>query len=158
MEYQIIDVPAFRIVGYRAKGDWPLEDTAKHAEALWAELVSDGAWRIHDVLSLMDGSEPGGLMGVCASDGYLVGVATSAPCPEGMVERVVDAATYAVFDCTGPLPEAIQELQHRIFAEWLPSSDYEWAPAVDIERYLGANLHADDYHSQVWLPIERRQR
>ena len=89
--------------------------------------------------------------------GYLVGVATSAPCPEGMEERVVDAATYAVFDCTGPLPEAIQDLQHRIFAEWLPSSGYEWAPKADIERYLGANLHADNYHSQVWLPIERRK-
>ena len=68
---------------------------------------------------------------------------------------MVAGATYAAFDCAGPLPEAVREMWHRVFAEWLPSSGYEWAPKADIELFLGPNLRADDYHSQVWLPIER---
>lgn len=155
-------MPAFRVVGHVASGDWPLVDAAERAEAFWAELVSDGAWCVHEALSLMDGSEPRGLLGVSFSDGsvfdgYLVGVATPAPCPDGMEERMVEGATYAVFDCVGALPEAMQETWHRVFAEWLPSPGYEWPPKADIELFLGPNLRADDYHGQVWLPIERRQ-
>ena len=71
-----------------------------------------------------------------------VGAATGAPCPEGMEERVVPAATYAVFDCAGPM--------------WVPSSGYEWASKSDVEVYFGSNMTADDYRSQVWLPIEKR--
>lgn len=77
-----------------------------------------------------------------------VGAATGAPCPEGMEERVVPAATYAVFDCAGPMPDAMQRLQHRILAEWASKSD--------VEVYFGSNMTADDYRSQVWLPIEKR--
>ena len=162
MEYRIIEKPAFRVVGYAVHGDWALEDAGEKAAAFWNELELEGARRIHDVLSLMDGSEPMSLLGVCfcddgSFDGYLVGVATSQPCPDGMEERIVPEATYAVFDCTGPMPHAIQHLQHRILAEWLPSSGYEWAPKADLEVYFGPNMTAEDYKSQVWLPIEKRR-
>ena len=162
MECRIIERPAFRVVGHAVHGDWALEEAGGKVEAFWEELERDGARRIHDVLSLMDGSEPAALLGVSFCDGgifdgYLVGVATSQPCPPDMEERVVPEATYAVFDCTGPMPAAIQHLRHRIFSEWLPSSGYEWAPKADLELYLGPNMCADDYRSQVWLPIQRRQ-
>lgn len=85
-----------------------------------------------------------------------VGAATGAPCPKVMEERVVPTVTYAVFDCAGPMPDAMQRLQHRILAEWLPSLGYEWASKSDVEVYFGPNMTADDYRSQVWLPIEKR--
>ncbi len=163
MEYRIVERPAFRVVGHITEGDWALEEAGEKAAAFWNELLGDGGRRIHDVLALIDGTQPEGLfglLGVCfcdtgSYDGYLVGVATSAPCPEGMAERIVPEATYAVFDCVGPMPDAIQRLHHRIFAEWLPSSGYEWAPKSDIEVYSGPNMTAEDYRSQVWLPIEK---
>jgi AraC family transcriptional regulator len=162
MEYKIKEQGDFRVVGHLAEGDWALEDAGEKASEFWAFLNENGGKMIHDVLSLMDGSEPNGLLGVsfCESgsfSGYLVGVATNAPCPEDMEERIVPAATYAVFDCTGPMPDAMQNLQHRIFAEWLPSSGYEWAPKSDLEVYFGPRMTAEDYKSQVWIPIEKRQ-
>jgi len=162
MEYKIIEMPAFRVVGHATGGDWTPENAGEKATAFWGELNQDGGRRIHEALSLMDGSEPAGLLGVSFCDegefnGYLVGVATSQPCPEGMEERMVPKATYAVFDCTGPMPDAMQQLQHRILAEWLPSSGYEWAAKSDVELYSGPNMTAEDYKSQVWLPIEKRQ-
>lgn len=162
MEYRIEERGEFRVVGYLAEGDWTLENAGEKASAFWQELVGDNGKMIHDAIALMDGSEPQALLGVSFCDegrfsGYLVGVATGASCSEGMVERMVPAATYAVFDCMGSLPDAIQRLQHRILAEWLPSSGYEWAPKADVEVYFGPRMTADDYRSQVWLPIERRQ-
>jgi AraC family transcriptional regulator len=162
MECRIEERDEFRVVGHAAKGEWTLENAGQKATEFWAYLNEDGGKRIHDVLALMDGSEPQALLGVSFCDdgefsGYLVGVATSAPCPDGMEERVVPAATYAVFDCTGPMPDAMQALQHRILAEWLPSSGYEWASKSDLELYFGPNMTAEDYKSQVWLPIQKRE-
>lgn len=162
MEYRIEERDEFRVVGHLVEGDWSLENAGDKAVEFWDYLYEEDGRRIHDALALMDGSEPGSLLGVCFCDdgnfdGYLVGVATSLPCPEGMTERIVPAATYAVFDCAGPMPDAIQSLQHRILAEWLPSSGYEWAPKADLEVYFGPNMTAADYKSQVWLPIQKRQ-
>lgn len=162
MECKIEERGEFRVVGHATGGDWTLENAGKKATEFWTLLNEDGGRRIHDALSLMDGSEPSALLGVSFCDdgqfsGYLVGVATSAACPEGMEERVVPATTYAVFDCAGPMPDAMQALQHRILTEWLPSSGYEWAAKSDVELYFGPNMTADNYRSQVWLPIEKRQ-
>mgnify|MGYP000768550844 FL=1 len=80
-------------------------------------------------------------------------VATNRPCPEGMEERIVEAATYAVFECVGPMPEAMTNLWHRILTEWLPSSGYRWESKTDVERYFTPRMTAPDSRSEVWLPV-----
>ena len=69
---------------------------------------------------------------------------------EGMHEWMVPAATWAIFNGTGRLPEAMQSLQKRIVSEYLPDSGYEWAKAPDIEVYL--NRPGEESRFQVWLP------
>lgn len=73
--------------------------------------------------------------------------------PRAWGERVVDAATYAVFECVGPMPDAMNELWHRILAEWLPASGYQWASGTDVERYFTPAMTAPDSRSEVWLPV-----
>jgi AraC family transcriptional regulator len=73
-----------------------------------------------------------------------------------MVEYVVPATTWAVFECTGPMPDAIQALQKRIVTEWLPVSGYEYANAPDIEVYYEGDQQSKDYKSEVWLPIVKK--
>lgn len=161
MEYRIEEKPAMRVVGCLLEGSWELEETQAKVIAFWEELMAEGGERIHRVLSLLDGHEPQALMGVCGDgdefSGYLVCVATDAPAPEDMVAWEIPAATYAVFDCFGPASTAIGNMTHRIMTEWLPSSGYEWAQHADVEVYYGPHMTADDYHSQIWLPIERKQ-
>ena len=155
MDYKIIERPAFRVVGIQTKPEgWGVRDAGEKATDFWTQIGP----RVHEVLDCMDGSEPQGLLGVqfCVDgefDGYMACVATQAPCPEGLVERTVPAATYAVFECFGPIPEAMQKLWHRILTEWLPSSGYEWETMSDVERYFGPNPTGPDYRSEVWLPV-----
>ena len=155
MDYRIIEQGAFRVVGIPSdNGTWEVEDAGEKAVDYWEKLGP----RVHEILDLVDGSEPAGLLGVqfCrdgAFDCYMACVATNRPCPEGMEERTVEAATYAVFECVGPMPEAMCELWHRILTEWLPSSGYRWESKTDVERYFTPRMTAPDSRSEVWLPV-----
>lgn len=158
MDYRIIEQPAFRVVGLPStNGKWDMEDAGAKATEFWEELGAD----VHRVVDLMDGSEPAGLLGVqfCKDgdfDCYMACVATNQPCPCDMEERVVEGATYAVFECEGAMPDAMTDLWHRILSEWLPSSGYKWESKTDVERYLTPNMVSPDSRSEVWLPVVKR--
>lgn len=159
MEYTIKTVPAFRVVGVLAGDDWTMEDAPEKAAQFWSQLGASGV--VPQVLACADGSGPDGLLGISFCDeggfkGYMVGVASNAACPEGMVERTVEESSYAIFPCTGPLPQSMQKLQCRIVQEWLPSSGYEWASRADVERYFDEDMLSESCRSEVWLPIRPR--
>jgi AraC family transcriptional regulator len=82
--------------------------------------------------------------------------ATTKETPDGMAEYIVPECTWAIFECVGAMPTAIQELQKRIITEWLPSSGYEYANAPDIEVYFEGDQQAADYKCEVWLSITKR--
>lgn len=67
------------------------------------------------------------------------------------------AAAYAVFECVGAVPDAMQHIQERILSEWLPAWGYEYAPAPDIEVYSMGGWHAPSYSSEVWLPVLQKK-
>jgi AraC family transcriptional regulator len=109
----------------------------------------------------MPAKEPCGILGVCTCmDGkdfdYYIACATDMPAPEGMEDYMVPACTWAIFECVGPMPDAIQNLQKRIVTEWLPNSGYEYANAPDIEVYFEGNQQAADYRCEAWLPIVKK--
>lgn len=68
----------------------------------------------------------------------------------------VPECTWAIFECIGAMPAAIQNLQKRIISEWLPTSGYEYADAPDIEAYEDGDQAAEDYRCEVWLPIVKK--
>ena len=152
MEYQIVKREAFRIVGFRTQLPMEAEESFQAVPKFWMEIGPRQA----ELFPLMDG-EPAGMLGVSTcgevENFYYIAVASHAPVPEGMREWTVPAATWAVFTGTGPLPEAMQDLQRRIVSEYLPSSGYEWAKAPDIEVYL--NRPGEESRFQVWLPVTK---
>ncbi len=159
MNYRIDKREAFRIVGVGTKEPMTMEDCFEKVPQFWGRIHQEG-W-VPRMLPLMDGSGPMGVLGVSLCEngefsGYVVAVASEKPCPEGMEEYIVPAGTWAVFDCVGPMPGAMQELEKRIVSEWLPTSGYEYAAAPDIEVYGDGDQSAPDYRSQVWLPIVKK--
>ena len=66
--------------------------------------------------------------------------------------------TWAKFRCTGPMPEAIQAVNTKIFSQWLPGNpEYEIAFPGNVEWYSGSgNTQAADYESEIWIPVKRK--
>jgi AraC family transcriptional regulator len=87
---------------------------------------------------------------------YYIAVAPGRETPAGLVDYTVPECTWAIFECVGAMPGAIQELQKRIVGEWLPNSGYEYANAPDIEVYFEGDQQSDDYRCEVWLPVTKK--
>ena len=157
MNYRIEERDAFRIVGAKAHFGMNLEESFAQVPKFWAQTVQSG---MAQAVCALPAKEPCGLLGVSTCmDGrdfdYYIAVATDAPVPEGMAEYTVPAATWAMFECVGPMPQAVQQLQTRIVSEWLPASGYEYADAPDIEVYPEGNTQSPDYRCEVWLPVRK---
>ena len=56
--------------------------------------------------------------------------------------RTIPAFTWAVFSCDGPLPTALQDVNTKIFSEWLPAlKEYEFAAGYCVEMYDAADKY-----------------
>ena len=159
MDYKIKTKKSFRIVGFSLKEPMTMEECFEKVPQFWKNVGEQGG--IDKLCALMDGSEPEGILGVSTCDkgdfsGYFIAVATEKPVPDGMEEYIIPETTYAMFESVGPMPESIQNTQQRIISEWLPTSGYEYAAAPDIEVYPERYQQAEDYRSEVWLPIVKK--
>lgn len=108
-----------------------------------------------------------GEYGICIDDlengkvNYLIaGKYTGGDVPEGMHLYEVSGGDYAVFDCVGSLPHAIQNMNRRVYNEWLPGNpDYELCGNASIEWYDSMNKDTYDpnYRSAIWLPVKEKR-
>jgi AraC family transcriptional regulator len=77
--------------------------------------------------------------------------------PEGFKVVKIPALTFAKFRCVGPMPEALQAVNTRIFHEWLPGNEaYEIAAGYNIEMYSKGDINARDYLSEIWIPVKKK--
>ena len=164
MNYRIQEQPAFRILGIKLHTSTRDGENFRQIPKFWNDASRDGTLCRLLNIAREDGETAGrelGLMGLCRARAgtepleldYYIAVAVRRAAEPGLTELTVPAATYAVFECLGPIPEAIQDLTRRIYAEWLPGSGYELADNPDIEYYYEGDMTAADYRSEVWLPI-----
>ena len=159
MNYKIETKSAFRVVGAKRRYPMNAEENFSEIPKFWNEQAQAGL--IPRLCELMD-TPPYGILGVCTCmDGkdfdYFISVASGKPLLYGMDEYVVPASTWAIFECVGAMPKAIQELQTRIISEWLPVSGYEYADAPDIEVYGEGDQSSDSYKCEVWLPVAKKK-
>jgi len=79
--------------------------------------------------------------------------------PEGMMLYEFPQSEWAIFDCVGPIPNALQSLNTRIFKEWLPGNpDYEISGNANAEWYdcMNGEKTDPDYHSAIWIPVKKK--
>ncbi|MBQ6222833.1 MAG: AraC family transcriptional regulator [Solobacterium sp.] len=170
MEYKIVPMFPFKVIGFQKVFD---NETA-YAEIpkYWDEICEKYANNVYA------GNEPAnpyekalvdnciGEYGVCIDDlgdgkfRYLIaGKYTGGEVPEGMVIHEFPRCEWAVFNCLGPIPEAMQSVNTRIFREWLPGNpEYELYGNANVEWYDCVNGEKDDpdYHSAIWVPVKRK--
>ena len=66
----------------------------------------------------------------------------------------IPATEWAIFPCTGPMPQAIQKIWVEIFTDWLPNNGkYKIAPLPQIEYYPQGDPSEKNYYSEVWIPV-----
>ncbi len=160
MNYRIENKEAFRTVGIRQHYPFNLEENFLKIPLFWQQAMMDGRG---PALASLINQPPFGLLGISACMNgadfdYYIAAPTDQDVPAGFETYEVPACTWAIFDCVGALPNAIQDLQKRILTEWLPTSGYEYANAPDIEVYSEGNQQSEDYRCEVWLPIQKAEK
>ena len=170
MEYRIAPMFPFRLIGFQRvfSNDTAQEEIPK----FWDEICEKYAANVYAGNPPADPFEKAlvdncvGEYGVCIDDlgadrfRYLIaGKYAGGEVPEGMTVYEFPRGDWAVFDCVGPIPEAIQSLTAAIFREWLPGNpDWELCGSASVEWYdcLRGEKTDPDYRSAVWLPVKKK--
>lgn len=77
---------------------------------------------------------------------------------EGFVVKTIPAFTYV-----DPLPKALQDVNVKIFAEWLPAlREYVFAAGYCVEYYDDSRKYEkgtldDKYYCEIWIPVKKKQ-
>ena len=81
---------------------------------------------------------------------------------EGFVTRTIPAFDWAVFPCKGPMPTALQDVNTKIYTEWLPAlKEYEFAAGYCVEYYDDPTKYEkgtqdENYYCEIWIPIKKK--
>ncbi len=151
IEYRIVEKAAFTVMG-RSRG-FNTETSYAEIPKFWGEHFATGG-----------GELVKGMFGVCMdSNGsefeYLIADLYFPwnEVPEGYTTRVIPAGTWAVFPCRGAMPKALQDVNTKIWSEWLPScKEYKLAGNYNVEMYLAPPTDDPNVtHSEIWVPVEK---
>lgn len=166
MNYRIETKQAFQAIA-KAK-HFSTEGNANQTEIpqFWSECGANGT--IDTLCGFMAAQQPvtgPGLLGICDGDScpedatefrYAIGVEANSPAPDGYEVITFPAATWAVFQCIGAVPDSVQDLWKRIYSEFFPQSDYQPAGGIDFEYYPQGDNSRADYVSEIWLPVRKK--
>jgi AraC family transcriptional regulator len=161
MEHQIVDKPAFKVIGKALRVTTKDGENFRRIPQFWQECVSDGTvGRLVEVASTSD-ALPNVTLGICADFAddmseftYVIAAAGApTPHPDDWIEKAIPAATWAVFEATGAMPDSIQAVWIGIWSEFFTSSSYRHGDGPDVEIYPPGDPMAPDYRSEVWVPV-----
>lgn len=159
MNYRIIEKEAFSVIGVKKRFTTDQGENFKMIPRFWDESMENG--KFEQLCGLC--KDKMGVMGICDVmegdnfDYYIAVTKTGDQIPEGMNELKIPASTWAVFECVGPIPQAMQQVWKDIFSEWFPSNDYEHADAPELEVYDQGDSQKADYKSYIWIPVVKKK-
>lgn len=159
MDYKIIEKEAFSIIEKVEAHTVENSENAKSIPAFWTRSHNDGT-----VKKLLDTTtDRTFIFGVCygnlPENAKTFEYSIAAKCdentvvPEGFRKNTIPARTWAVFECKGAMPDAMQDTWHKIISEFFPTSIYQPTYEMDIEAYTEGNMDSSDYRSEIWVPV-----
>ena len=158
MDCKIMKKEAFTVL-CRAK-TFKYEDAVAQVPQFWAEHFAAGGGKV--VCGMyginLDESMGGNEFEYLIADNY----DPAREIPDGFTTRTIPAHTWAVFPCTGRMPQALQGLNQQIFSQWLPTNpDYKIAAGINVELYSDASRFENgtqdqDYYCEIWIPVEKK--
>ena len=157
MEYRIEEKAAFKVMGISKVFSYESANT--DIPKYWDEVYGSAAGKL--VV---------GMYGICFDAEmsgnqfrYMIAdhLQEEAAAERNLEEYEIPAHTWAVFPCRGPMPLALQEVDRKIFSEWLPASRYELSEGYNIEYYSNAADYKEgtsdpEYYAEVWIPVKEK--
>lgn len=150
LEYRISEKPAFTIMGRskRVTTDTSYDEIPR----FWQEHMESG-----------ESQTVCGMYGICMdingeafdyliADNYIPWNEV----PSGYETKTIPAGMWAIFPCRGALPKALQDVNTKIWSQWLPNcKEYKLGGNYNIELYSPSTQNPDDSYSEIWIPIEK---
>ncbi len=159
MNYKIEEKPRMRFIGKKEAVNAMGGQNFLRIPQIWQEVCEDGTY---DKIIALSNGNPTGALGICANFrdkefDYFIASSSDAEVPKGMDELIIPAGLWVVFQCIGPMPKAIQDVWKRVYTEWFPNSGYEHAGGAELEWYSDGDGDAEDYISEIWIPIIKKK-
>lgn len=158
MDYRIIKKEAFTVLG--ASKEFSYENAQKEVPLFWQEFFSSEKCRY---ICGMYGINIDPQMGNEKFEYLIADVYNPAiDIPEGLDVKTIPAFTWAVFPCRGALPYSLQDVNTKIFSEWLPAlQDYEFAAGYCVEMYdepgkYPNGTNDENYYTEIWIPVRKK--
>jgi len=158
MEYRVEEKPAFRVMGVSKMFSY--ETANADVPQYWDEIHVQAAVKpVEGMYGICFDEEMGGnRFRYMIADDLEEGEAGE----KNLETYEVPRHTWAIFPCRGAMPLSLQEVNRRIFSEWLPASNYEIAEGYNIEYYSDSAEFKDgtqdpDYYAEVWIPVRERR-
>ena len=158
MDYRITQKEAFTVLSNSK--EFHYENAKRDIPAFWQEHYASGK-----------GQQVCGMFGINIDPQmgnetfeYLIAdiYNPSTDIPDGFTVKTIPAFTWAVFPCKGALPQALQDVNTKIFSEWLPAlQNYELAAGYCVEMYDAPDKYPkgtgdENYYTEIWLPVKKK--
>lgn len=158
MDYKITKKDSFTVLGVPKQ--FKYENAKQEIPLFWQEHYASGKGKY---VCGMFGINIDEQMG-CENFEYLIADIYNPvmDIPEGFVTKLIPAFTWAVFPCKGPMPISLQNVNTKIFSEWLPAlKEYEFAAGYCIEMYDASDkypngIQDENYYSEIWIPVKKK--
>lgn len=167
MDYQIIEKPAFDVVGEARKISSINNENLTQVPQFWNEFIQGKRYQV--MMDNLAQGKPGPVtgavvLGICipienTMEAFTYMIAVEKPdkaIPKEFEVLTIPEATWGVFESIGPMPDAIQKVWKRIFQEWFPSTGYKHVEKPELEVYFPGDPNSSDYRCQVWVPVTKK--
>ncbi len=156
MNYKIVKKEQFKVAGIKTHVTNNNGENFKIIPRFWDEIEKDGS---RSILEKNKGKL--GIMGICYNFNmetnefdYIIAIeGDNIHGLENYDVVNIKSNTFAIFESIGSMPNAIQDVWKRIFAEWFPATKYEHADGPELEVYYPGDPSSNQYKSEVWIPI-----
>lgn len=162
MDYKIVEKEAFEIIEKVEAHSIENDVNAKSIPDFWTKSHNDGT-----VKTLLENTtDRTFIFGVCYGNNsdctktfdYSIGAVYNqkTTVPKGFRKNIIPARTWAIFECKGAMPKAMQDMWHKITSEFFPTSGYQPTYEMDIEAYTEGDMGGSDYRSEIWIPVVKK--
>ena len=163
MDYKIVKKDAFKVLQKISTQSIDDEQNKNTIPDFWTQSHQDGT--VYKLLELA--TDRTNIFGICygntPNNKKTFEYSIAALCgdnteiPDGFSIKEIPARTWAVFECIGPMPDAVQNTWHKICSEFFPTANYEPTYEMDIEAYPAGVMTSPDYRTEIWVTVKEKQ-